>query len=183
MTSDLSNNIPQGIKFITKPNCVEYDMYISSEFRISTYIDLNNEKTAGPAYSPMPVNLIKLLREVNNESYQQLIISIKKAGGNEMIFLGISNSCGVFIKNGFDILKLANHYIKSNNKEAKIYRIILTDELKEKEPVEVHPTSISRRLKYKLNTKLPKSLYKVVKEEKEEHLCVYYPDAPDTHYK
>ena len=154
-----------------------YDLYIPSRFRRSIGVSgLSKEQQTVFGNS-----VLKVLYEEDKEAYNKMITSFQElANSKKMLFLGISNDSAVFIKEGKKILDTVNKYIDSYVQNARVCRIVLTEEISGESPPKCYPmrpggiVGLNKSYHHKPNYNSPTDSYTW-----EPHLAEYYIDTPD----
>ena len=160
-----------------REGCKTYDLYISTTFRNSMMISgLSKEQ-----HTTYGNSVLKILYNNDKESYNKMIKSFQELANNEkMIFLGISNDSAVFIKNGKMILDTVNSYLDSYEKNARVSRIVLTEEISPESPPKCYPmrpggiVGLNKSYHHIPNYNCPPDSYTW-----EPHIAEYYVDNPD----
>jgi len=154
--------------------CKSYDLYISSAFRRSLFCEEKMEDN-----NTLRISTLNSLYNENQEEYDNKIKQMEdEAEDNKMIFLGVSNDAYVFIEAGQLITDSVNSYLESYEQGARVSRIILTNEIDEKDPPKCYPLRKPKSTRYRHtpNDKPLKSW------SWEKHLCEYYVDNPRMYY-
>jgi len=155
-------------------NCNLYDLYISSKLRCSTIIDMSINN-----YSPKRLNILGDAYKHNSNKYEKLLRNTQKIFENKkMIFMGTSNNEFVGIKGGQIILNFVNLYLDSYRSGLKVRRIVLTDEIGEKDSPKCYPLLNIRGKIYKYKH-MPFTSPSVNSLNWEPHLAVYSVNMPE----
>tara|TARA_B110000971_G_C19998776_1_gene495676 strand:+ start:945 stop:1511 length:567 start_codon:yes stop_codon:yes gene_type:complete len=160
-----------------RENHKSYDLYIPSRFRKSIGVSgLSKEQQ-----TVFGKSVLKVLYERDKEAYNKMIKSFQElANTKKMIFLGISNDSAVFIKEGKKILDTVNKYIDSYVQNARVCRIVLTEEISGESPPKCYPmrpggiVGLSKSYHHKPNYNSSIDSYTW-----EPHIAEYYIDTPD----
>jgi hypothetical protein len=160
-----------------RENHKSYDLYIPSRFRKSIGVSgLSKEQQ-----TVFGKSVLKVLYERDKEAYNKMIKSFQElANTKKMIFLGISNDSAVFIKEGKKILDTVNKYIDSYVQNARVCRIVLTEEISGESPPKCYPmrpggiVGLSKSYHHKPNYNSSTDSYTW-----EPHIAEYYIDTPD----
>ena len=137
--------------------CDEYDLYISSSLRCYSII---SEEIGYESYD--------ILYKDNPKKFKNIIKNfIKVSKDLNKIFIGINSKKAVFINFSKDSLRFINSYLSSHKIGSKIVRIILSNEICEKEPVKVYPKR--NNFKYK-------------PDKSNDNLYLYYPKESQYFY-
>lgn len=149
----------------------DYDLYISSEKRDNTFVDI----APSSSFHGCP---FELLYKNNPDTYKDLWESFKiMQEPNKMLFLGFSNCAAVVLFNGQKLLNNINKELKNHTNNATINRIIFTNKLTKKDPPKICPTPFSGRFILPPNYNPPSSFTKYT-----DHISVYYTKEPEKFY-
>ena len=119
-----------------------------------------------------------MMYEENPEEYTKLMKKFKNMAEDtkeKKIFMGISNSCAVFCAAGQIILDTVNTHLDSYKAGARVERIVLTDEIKEKDSPKVYPLRLSGSFRHMPNYNSPPG---TKWKSYEDHLAIYEPLNP-----
>ena len=160
--------------------CKSYDLYISSILRRSLFCEEKMEEfELDTATIQERISTLNSLYNENQEEYYNKIKQMEDdAEDNKMIFLGVSNDAYVFIEAGQLIIDSVNSYLESYEQGARVSRIILTNEIDEKDPPKCYPLRKPKSTRYR-HTPDDKPLKSWSWEK---HLCEYYVDNPRMYY-
>ena len=172
MASTVEINMREG--------CNDYDLYISSELRRSLEVNSSNQN----GDTKIRFSMMNMMYKSSPETYNNILNdTIKNFQSKKMLFLGVSNDSFVGIAAGQIILDTVNSYLRGYQQNAKIKRVVLTNEIGEKDPPKCYPIVFKEgqvpKYKHAPNLKPPgkEDLYW------EPHLAVYLNDHPDLfHY-
>jgi hypothetical protein len=155
--------------------CKSYDLYITSEFRRSMFVEGKMED----GDTTLRISTLNMMYHENREEYDKMIKKMEdKAKANKMLFLGVSNDAFVFIAAGQVIVDTVNTYLKSYEPGSRVSRIVLTKEIGEKGPPKCYPLRQPKAARYRHapNNNAPCGW------AWEGHLAEYYIDNPKMHY-
>ena len=179
MTSSpyIYKEMQNSVELTMNDGCTSYDLYISSTLRRSANIQGTLGNISKDKIS-IEVNPLRMMYDENREKYIELMNhfkSIAKDPKEKKIFMGVSNSCAVFIAAGQIILDTVNNHLDAYTAGAKVERIVLTDEIKEKDSPKVYPLRSSGKFRHMPNWDGPPGAEWNIYEK---HLAVYDPLKP-----
>ena len=170
-TKPMANTVEMQIA----EGCKSYDLYITSEFRRSMFV----EGTMSKDDITLRISTLNMMYNKNREQYNKMIEDMKnKARKNKMLFLGVSNDAFVFIAAGQVIVDTVNTYLESYEIGARVARVILTKEIGEKEPPKCYPLRNPKAARYR---HAPAN-HSPNEWAWEPHLAEYYVDNPKIYY-
>ena len=155
MTSPyIYKEMQNSVELTMNEGCTSYDLYIPSALRRSAYIggtigDISKDKIS------IELNPLRMIYEENREKYTKMMNNFKIMASmiqeGKKIFMGVSNSCAVFIAAGQIILDTVNNHLDAYTAGAKVERIVLTDEINEKDSPKVYPLRLSGKFRHMPN--------------------------------
>ena len=155
-----------NIKLSLYENVENYDLYLPSSLRENMFVKPHSDDV---------LDMFKFIFNINKDKYENLLKDFQSQ--KDMLFIGISNSCAVFILNGSKIIKNCNNTLQVYNKipnSSSIKRIILTEELNDNNFYAIEP--YRKKLKYKPNIISP------FENSFQDHIAVYDIDNPTKFY-
>ena len=154
--------------------CLNYDLYISSRYRRSMFVDGSSKDDT----STLRISMLKLMNDTSPSSYQSMLNSTKDMmKKQEMIFLGVSNDAFVGILSGKIVLDTVNTKLKSMKNGASVKRVVLTDSIEENESPKCYPLLENNSFYHEPNYSPPTGSLNW-----ENHIAVYEVDNPEKWY-
>ena len=159
----------ETVELQMREGCKSYELYVTSEFRRSMFITASTSKDD----TTLRISTLNMMYITDRESYDKLINKFEKhSRKNKQLFLGVSNDAAVFLAAGKVILDTVNTYLDNYEQGASVRRIVLTNEIGEKEPPKCYPYRPGQdRYRHKPNTNPPPNSFAW-----ERHLAEYYVD-------
>ena len=119
------------------------------------------------------LSMLNMMYSTDKDSYDKLISKFEKQSKkNKQLFLGVSNDAAVFVAAGQVILDTVNTYLDNYERGASVRRVVLTNEIGEKEPPKCYPYRPGQdRYRHKPNTNPPPNSFAW-----ESHLAEYFVD-------
>ena len=161
----------ETVELQMREGCKSYELYVTSEFRRSMFMTSNTSKDD----TTLRLSILNAMYTTDKASYDNLINKFEKhSKKNKQLFLGVSNDAAVFLAAGKVILDTVNTYLDNYERGASVRRVVLTNEIGEKEPPKCYPYRPGQdKYRHKPNTNPPPNSFAW-----ESHLAEYYVDNP-----
>lgn len=154
--------------------CLNYDLYISSKHRRSMFVDSSRKHDK----STLRISMLKLMNDTSPNSYLSMLNSTKDMMEKQkMIFLGVSNDAFVGILAGKIVVDSVNNCLSDKQIGSQIKRVVLTDDIGEKESPRCYPLLENNSFYHNPNYSPPSGSLNW-----ENHIAVYHIDNPDKYY-